>query len=207
MLIEKIHRYLSRESPEPEKVNVTNKRAEMRKSVLLRATIYPIDFLCGVRISDVSATGLKGGAEFQLLVGQTLHVTVDNLTYHAGVVRWTRDWEFGLSLANARKIFGGQSADIDHGEQEGHHPRASRAKINIEAHFATGRPPRPALVRNLSDSGMLLDTSPGLKAGQDLIVMIGNALPIYGRVQWSNNERVGFKAKNPISINISRRLD
>ena len=179
---------------------VEQRRIAQRKITFIRATLYPIDFLCGVRIRDISATGLKGEAEFHLEAGQNLHITFDEQTYHAGVVKWARDWEFGLELANALRIFNGQTPLTDHGNREGHHPRAARIKINASAQFVTGRPPRPAIIRNLSDFGMLLDTGLGLKPGQDLIVRVGDVPPIYGRVQWSENGKIGFKAQHPICI-------
>lgn len=73
-------------------------------------------------------------------------------------------------------------------------------KVSAPAHFVMGRPPRPAIIRNLSESGMLLDTGLGLRPGQDLIVRFGNIAPIYGHVRWSENGKIGFKTQLPISI-------
>ena len=200
MFIGRIRDYLALGVAESENSESVDRRIAHRKAVLFRATIYPVDVFCDARIRDVSATGLRGEAEVELAIGQTLHITVDERCYHAGVVKWVRDREFGLDLANAHKIFGGESKDTDHGDREGHHPRAPRSKINATARVVAGRPPRPAMIRNLSASGMLLDTTPGIKAGQHLVVRVGNAPPIYGRTQWSEEGKIGFKAASPISV-------
>lgn len=200
MLIGRIRDYLKHGMAESDSCGAIDRRIAHRKKVLFRATIYPIDVFCDARIRDVSATGLKGEADVELAIGQTLHISADECSFHAGVVRWIRDREFGLDLANAQHIFGGNSNDMDHGHREGHHPRAPRSKTNAVARIVAGRPPRPATVRNLSATGMLLDTSPGLKAGQHLVVRIGNAAPVYGRAQWSEEGKIGFKAASPISV-------
>lgn len=200
MLMERIGEFLPPGADDNEPSEAIDRRAALRKAVLFRATIYPIDVFCDARIRDVSATGLKGEADVELAVGQTLHITTDERTYHAGIVRWVRDRVFGLDLPNACAIFGGQSNNVEHGDREGQYPRAPRAKLNATARLVAGRPPRPATVRNLSATGMLLDTSPGIKPGQHLVVRVGNSPPIYGRAQWCGDAKVGFKAQHGISI-------
>lgn len=200
MLMERIREYFTDTAPRPDNRRPEDRRAGRRTAVYLRATIYPIDVFSDVRICDVSATGVRGESDVELAIGQTLHITTDERIYHVGTVKWTRDRQFGLELANAADIFGGAMAEVDHGDEEGHHPRSLRTEVNFAARLVGGRPPRPAVVRNVSSTGMLLDTSPGLLSGQHLIVRVGNAAPIYGRCQWSRDGRVGFKANNPLSV-------
>ncbi len=200
MLLERIRGYFAETIDEAESREAAERRRAHRTAVYLRATIYPIDVFADARIRDVSANGVRGEADVELAIGQTLHMTTDERSYHAGVVKWTRDRQFGLELADADAIFGSRFAVVDHGSEEGHHPRLLRTAIDVAARLVGGRPPRPATVRNMSACGMLLDTSPGLIPGQHLIVRIGNAPPVYGRTQWSRDGRVGFKAHNPMVI-------
>ena len=65
-------------------------RKDARKSVLLRATIYPIDVYNDVIIRDLSQTGIMGEADMELIIGQTLHLSVDDKNFQSGTVRWTR---------------------------------------------------------------------------------------------------------------------
>ena len=184
------------------------RRRALRKSVLLSATIYPIDVFLDARIRDLSRTGVRGEADIELAIGQILHLSVDNQTYHPGKVKWTLGRQFGLDLPAAIDIFLAGSIEVDHGQREGHHPRSVRVEIDVNTRLVAGRPPRPATVRNVSACGMLIDSGPGLMPGQHLIVRIGNASPIYGRTQWSLDGRIGFKAHNPMhDIAITRLAD
>ena len=174
----------------------------------MRATIYPIDVFSDARILDVSTSGVRGEVGLDLAIGQILHISIDEETYHTGKVKWTLGRQFGLELAEADRIFQVGLAEIDHGRAEGHHPRPLRTRIDASARLVAGRPPRPATVRNMSVSGMLIDTGPVLKPGQHLVVRIGNALLIYGRTQWSADNRIGCKARNPlIGFAVTRSAD
>lgn len=168
--------------------------------MLLRATIYPIDVFCDARICDASSTGVRGEADVELAIGQTMHITTDEAAYNAGTVKWVDGRQFGLALPDALTMFGMESLDVDHGSFEGHEPRAPRININATARLLAGRPPRPATIRNVSATGMLLETGPGLRPGQHIIVRVGNTAPTYGRIQWVDNGRIGFRAKNAISV-------
>ena len=178
----------------------TDRRDSRRRAVLLRASIYPIDVFSDVIVRDASQTGIMGDADAELAIGQTIHLSLDERTYHSGVVRWTRGRRFGLELPRALAIFASRTSTIDHGYREGHAPRAGRVKLNVCARLSAGRPPRPATVRNVSGMGMLLDTGPGLLAGQHLVVRLGQCPAIYGRVQWSRDGKIGIRATTPISV-------
>jgi|UniRef100_UPI0035C9FA7F hypothetical protein len=198
MLLERIRGYFTPRATSTNQRAAERRRAA-RKAVYLRATIYPIDVFSDARIRDVSATGARGEADVELAIGQTLHLTLDQKSYHTGKVKWTLNRQFGLDLADAARIFGAAPAEIDHGSSEGHHPRSPRVKVDVAARMVGGRPPRPAIVRNVSQFGMLLDTGPGIAPGQHLVIQVGKAPPIYGRVQWSSQGRVGVKAEDAFS--------
>ena len=201
MLLKQIRGYLgTAPSEDLEQDDHPERRRARRRAVFLKATVYPIDVFCDALVCDVSENGIRGEADVELAIGQIMHITLDQLAYHAGTVKWVRDRQFGLALPNALTLFGLASEDVDHGIWEGHQPRDSRLQISATARLLSGQPPRPATIKNVSSTGMLLETSPGLRAGQHVIVRAGNMQPIYGRVQWRNDARIGFKAQNPISI-------
>ncbi|MFC3579282.1 PilZ domain-containing protein [Sphingomonas hylomeconis] len=176
-----------------------------RKAVYLRATIYPIDVFADARIQDLSATGARGRADVELAIGQTLHLTLDERSYHTGQVKWTRNRNFGFAVPHAAAIFGILPADMDHGSVEGHRPRSPRIKVDIAARLVGGRPPQPAIIRNISASGILLNTSPGISPGQHLVVQVDDAPTLYGRVQWSDAGRIGLKTQQTLSETILAR--
>ena len=169
-----------------------DRRRHRRQSVLLKATLYPIDVYCDVIIHNASRSGLMGEADVELSIGQVLHLSLDELTYHTGKVRWTRGRRFGLELDNALVILS-LSDEMEGGEEEGQRARLRRSTMRLPARLSTGRPSRPATVRNISRSGMQLDTSDGLQMGQHVLVKLANRPLIAGRVQWSRGGRVGIR--------------
>ena len=175
-------------------------RMTVRKQVYLRATIYPIDIFCNIHIKDISATGAKGKASAKLVAEPTVFVTIDDELYHAGVVKWTDNREFGFSLPHASRIFGARSDATDHGVREGHHSRATRTKISATGRLVTGRLQHRAIIRNISNGGMMLETKSAIQSGQALIVQVGHAMPTYGRAQWCSDGKIGFMAEQPISV-------
>ncbi|GGB65695.1 hypothetical protein [Blastomonas aquatica] len=200
MLLKQIRNYLVHPSPPSVAAfDPSERRTSRRRTVFLHATVYPVDVFCDVRICDASAMGVKGEANVELSVGQVMHITTDELTYHAGTVKWVLGRQFGLNLPNALQMFDVDPEYVDHGMYEGHQPRPLRQQINATARLLAGRPPRPATIRNVSSTGMLIDTGPGLRPGQHIIVKAGNAPCVYGRIQWAAAGKIGFKAYNAIS--------
>lgn len=172
---------------------ILDQRREARRSVLRQATIYPIDTLADINVVNGSQSGIQGETSLELAVGETLHISFNEKTYCRGVVQWTTDHRFGLrfdeQIALAYAVHDVETATIP-----GQMARARRAEWNIMARIAGGRPARPALVRNVSPSGMQLELSGDLLEGQLVIVaMTGTPLTL-SRVQWANDRRVGIKA-------------
>jgi len=173
-------------------------RRDARKSVLFRATIYPVDVYADVIIRDVSQTGVMGESDIEMHIGQTIHLSADEKSFHPGVVRWTRGRKFGLQFDEAQSLFGIGDLDLQHGDIEGQQPRAERIALSISARLAFGRPPRPATVRNISRFGMQLVSSSGFAPGQCLLIKVSHDPPIHGRVQWSKDGSIGLKSFEPI---------
>jgi hypothetical protein len=173
-------------------------RRDARKSVLFRATIYPVDIFADVIIRDVSQTGVMGESDIEMQIGQTIHLSADAKSFHPGVVRWTRGRRFGLQFNEAQALFGAGDLDLQHGDSEGQLPRAERIALSISAGLVVGRPPRPATVRNISRFGMQLETSSGFAPGHRLLIKLSHESPIHGRVQWIKDGRIGLKSFEPM---------
>jgi len=177
----------------------SEQRRHRRHSVLMKATVYPIDLYRDAIINDASRTGLMGEADVELEVGQTVHVTLNEREHYTGTVRWTHGRQFGLDLRDELKL-AGLSEQVDHGSAIGHGPRAERIRLSLPARLHTGQPPRPATVRNLSRTGMLLETEQGLLPGQQILIRVGAWGLISGRVQWSREGRIGIMTKVDVPI-------
>jgi hypothetical protein len=185
----------NRESAE----TVEQRRRHPRQAVSLEASIHPIDFISDIVIQNVSDEGFMAEADVELSVGQRLHLTLDDKAYEAGTVRWTEGQLFGAAF-DAPLAGTGAPDELDCGTLEDHKPRKQRVLMQIPARLCLGRPPLPATVRNLSQSGMLLETDPGLQTGQHILVKLGNRAPLAGRIQWHEEGRIGIKSTEPIGI-------
>jgi hypothetical protein len=184
---------------EPASPKDSDKRQHQRHSVLLQATLYPIDVHCDAVVHDVSDGGVMGETEIALTIGQVVHLTIDGNTL-TGAVRWTRGHRFGLALIGSGEIWSTLSG-LEHGTLEGQRPRSRRLRTSVAARLRTGRPPRPVTVRNLSQRGMLLDSAGLLEPGQHVLVHFSKRDLIAGSVQWCNNAgRVGVRSDEPIGI-------
>ncbi len=184
---------------EPEESAGAEQRRHARRAVVLDASIYPVDFFSDVVIHNVSASGFMGEADVELSVGETLHLSLDEKAYQTGTVRWTEGQKFGVSFESPLARTGaGDEFEVDH--VNGLKPRAKRTTLNIPARLSLGRPPQPATVRNLSQSGMLLETDPGFPKGQQILVKLGDRSPVAARVQWHEDGHIGIETAEPIGI-------
>jgi len=198
-MLKRLRAFLS--ESEPTASEDSEKRRHKRHSVLLQATLYPIDAYCESIVHDISDGGLMGEAPIRLAVGQVVHLTLEDADATLTArVQWTRANRFGLArieTGKARPTLPG----MDHGQVEGHTPRSRRLQLGMPAILRTGGPPRPVTVRNLSQRGMLLEGAGGLAPGQQVLVHIGKRDLVAGRVQWSNGAgRHGIQSEEPIGI-------
>ncbi len=169
-------------------------RGQRRFRVLLQASIFPIDGTDDVTVHNISEQGLMAESDVDLSVGQVVHLSFDGTTHRSGTVRWIQGRRFGLHLEGCL----GVSEALDEVEPEsapGQVPRPARLSLNIPARMSSGRPRRPAMVRNMSRSGMLLETSSGLLVGQNLLIKIGRQAPIAARVRWSAGGHIGVSVE------------
>ena len=196
-MLKRLRTFLSDAEPSP--IEDCDKRQHKRHSVLLQATLYPIDAYCDAVVHNLSDEDLTGEAELTLAVGQVVHLTLESATV-TGAVRWTRGHQFGLALVSSSEIWSTLS-ELEHEYSEGHQPRNPGLRLEMPAKLRTGRPPRPVTVRNLSQRGMLVDSASALEPGQHVLVHIGKRELIAGTFQWCNDVgRLGIRSHEPIGI-------
>ena len=177
-----------------------DQRRHPRRPVLLDGSIYPIDFFSDVLIHNVSAAGFMGEADVELTVGETLHLTLDDKAFQTGTVRWTEGQLFGVAFDTPLARDGAGDEEVDYGTLPEHQPRARRSSLNIPARLNLGRPPQPATVKNMSQSGMLLETSAELQPGQHILIKLGDRSPVPAVVRWRKDEQIGVETAEPIGI-------
>ena len=182
-----------------------DRRRAARTSVFLPATIFLVDRLVEIRIHNASSTGLMGEADAELSIGQQVHRSLGSTSYFEGVIKWTTGRKFGLALANALTLITGQKTSWQ--ESDGvHEGRAVRVPLDVPAQLCLSRPPRPATVRNISETGMLLDSGPDLRPGQPLIVAIRGRGCVHGRVQWTVGGKAGFRSEGSLADKLPQTI-
>lgn len=171
-----------------------DQRRQKRYRVLLQASIFPIDSIDDVTVHNISEQGLMAETDVELAVGQVVHLSFDGTTHRSGTVRWIRGRRFGLHVEDCP----GTPGVLDELEPEtgpGQQSRSMRLSLSIPARMSSGRPRRPAMVRNLSRSGMSLETSAGLLVGQNLLIKVGRQPPIPARIRWTAGGRIGVSVE------------
>lgn len=173
---------------------IVDQRTQKRVRVLLQASIFPIDAIDDVTVHNISEHGLMAETDVELAVGQVVHLSFDGTSHRSGTVRWIRGRRFGLQVD---ECFGslGTLDELEPETNPDHQSRSLRLSLNIPARMSSGRPRRPAMVRNLSRSGMSLETSAGLLVGQNLLIKIGRQPPISARIRWTAGGRIGVSVE------------
>ncbi|WP_303539881.1 PilZ domain-containing protein [Sphingomonas natans] len=175
------------------------KRRHRRHKVRLAASLHPIDVYQDVVINDASRSGLMGESDIEVEVGQTLFVSLDELTFVSGTVRWTKGRQFGLDLDDPLNL-PGLAPETDHGSEIGHKPRADRVKLDLPARVHFEQSTRPVTIRDLSRHGMAMEAGEGLLKGQQVLVRIRDRPLIPGRIQWNGGGRIGISSNAEVPL-------
>lgn len=173
---------------------IPDQRAQKRVRVLLQASIFPIDSIDDVTVHNISEHGLMAETDVELTVGQVVHLSFDGASHRSGTVRWIRGRRFGLHVEDCTGSLGALD-ELEPDTSPGQQSRSLRLSLNIPARMSSGRPRRPAMVRNLSRSGMSLETGAGLLVGQNLLIKVGRQPTISARIRWTAGGRIGVSVE------------
>jgi hypothetical protein len=174
-------------------------RKNRRHSVLMMASVYSIDIFRDIVIRNPLRSRLMGRSDVKLEAGEAVYLSFDDRIYHSGIVRWTSGHEFGLDLDD--NLTGPELSDrAGQGMIMGLKQRIERACFDIPAKLHSGELPRPAKVRNLSRTGLLLEVEHGYRPGQEIIIRVGRHPLIAGRVVWGRDGKIGVVSKVDVPI-------
>jgi Predicted transcriptional regulators len=88
-----------------------------------------------------------------------------------------------------------EQADADHGL-----PRASRRRLRLETQGSLeSGAPAPVLVHNVSETGLLLETSSELEIGDAIDVDLPDAKAVRAQVVWASDQLYGCAFDRPLS--------
>ena len=75
---------------------------------------------------------------------------------------------------------------------------APRVSVRCQAIILTNDGPKPAIIRDISTTGIGIETECQLRTGQEISIVVNHTLDAKGTVVWSNGYEFGVKLKRPI---------
>ena len=178
---------------------ITSKRRETRQRVLLRAELHVVDIQSDVLVTDLSRSGLRGMTDLSVSVGQTVFVSLDDLTHCSGTVRWTEGRRFGIKFNSLLDVLP-ESTVTDIGQMPDHQERILRTPTNFKAKICLCVSSCRAKIRNVSKSGMMVETDLPLRKYPQRLVKLSDGKILTADVRWVEGERVGVQLSSPVSI-------
>lgn len=153
----------------------------------------------GVRIAfklrNLSTRGCSGEAEVELREGAYVTLEFERGQEVPGVVKWTKESLVGVAFSTP------VSLDVirfnPHGNPK--QERAPRYNVSRPATISLGPLARAAVIRNISSTGMMVESAFTLQSGQRVRVTCG-AMTIDCQVRWSRHGMAGLAFFRQISL-------
>lgn len=186
-------------SPEADAAQSLTKRKESRQRVLLRADIHVVSLQSNLIVSDISRDGLRGATDVNLRIGQPAYVSLDDMTYIAGSIRWTKDGRFGMKFSKPHNALCEYSHPFQN-PMPTYQERMPRTAIRLEAKLCLSSWSAAARIRNVSKTGMMIETDLPVAPDQQLLVNLSDGKILDANVKWVEGERVGIQLAAPVSI-------
>lgn len=147
-----------------------------------------------LRLANLSLSGASGSCAKPPRIGAVVELTFRNGRQMIGRVRWVRESLIGI------EFMGRLPLDMLRAPAAGHRNRAPRYRVAREATVAANGGLRPAVIRNVSVLGMMIETGFSLMPGQSIEIRTGALAPIVGQVRWARNGRAGVQLAQALSI-------
>ena len=167
------------------------RRAGERHLRILRVGTLVVDGrreLCLIR--DISAGGLMAHVYSPLAPGQRLAVELKASQLVAGSVAWVREGNAGIQFDAAMDV--AQMLANPQVLDNGWRPRSPRVEVDRMATLRTGARTNWVHARDLSQSGVKLETDQAPACGDEVVVTLEGFRPLHGVVRWSNDGYCGI---------------
>lgn len=185
----------STEAPGP-----PERRTQERHVKILRVGVLVVDGrreLCLIR--NISAGGLMAHVYSPVKVGQ--RVTVELKTHEpiGGRVAWTKDSNAGVAFdapADIEALLANPST-LDNGWRA----RSPRIEVDRAAVVRVEGVPFPARIRDISQSGVKIETEANLIVDGDVVITPEGFRPVAGVARWHEDGRAGIVFNEVIRLN------
>jgi len=167
------------------------RRAGERQLKILRVGTLVVEGrreLCLIR--DISAGGLMAHVYSPLAPGQPLTVELKSSQLIAGRVVWVREGNAGIrfdaAIDVAEMLANPQVLD------NGWRPRTPRVEVDRMATLRVGARTNWVHARDISQSGVKLETCQAPACGDEVVVTLEGFRPLHGVVRWSDEGHCGI---------------
>lgn len=165
------------------RVDGDTRRAAERKRVYLKADAIAVELDVPAELLNLSETGMTGETDARIIVGEHVEVSFSGLHYTPATVRWVHGRRFGLKLLAPPPVIGTTDNDLLR-----------------EVRLIVGQTSRRAVVRNVSSSGLQIESDLPLRPGQQLLVKVLNGWTIMTTVAWAEGIRAGLAMIEPVDL-------
>lgn len=143
-----------------------------RRHTLFRAIVHILEQQDVFQVEDFSSNGLRGSTNINLISGDRIFLSLDEVTHLSGTVLWFHDRRFGMNFDAPLRVIPQKLQPFTDNKltYPGLKPSAPRFRFRI---FVCSVPHR-AKVRDVSDLGMQIETDFALKTHQRLLVSLVN---------------------------------
>ena len=169
-----------------------DRRVEPRSKVLLKGDAFPVEGYAALVVTNISRTGVAGESDTPLEADAPLLFSVEGNKFHMGTVRWVKGRRFGLDMEDALGILGYEN-ELDPGFLPTHQPRSRRHDVELHGRIAIAPRSVRVTIRDVSQSGLCIDTPVALIERQQVIVRLRDRPLILASVQWTGGGKVGVR--------------
>jgi hypothetical protein len=168
-----------------------DRRGHERHVKILRVGVLVIDGrreLCLIR--NISAGGLMAHVYSSLKPSQSVTVELKTHEPIAGRIAWVRESNVGVAFDSSADIEAllANPANLDNGWRA----RSPRIEVDRAAIVRVDGIASPARIRDISQSGIKLETRGALTVNGDVVVTPEGMDPIAGVVRWRDEDRAGI---------------
>ncbi len=165
------------------RVDGESRRIAERKRVYLKADAIAVELDVPAEVINISEAGLTGETEARIIVGEHVEVSFSGLHYVPATVRWVHGRRFGLKLLAPPPVIGTEPNELTR-----------------DVRLIVGQSSRRAVVRNVSSTGLQIESDLPLRCGQQLLVKVLNGWTLMTRVAWAQGPRAGVAMDEPVEL-------
>jgi hypothetical protein len=167
-------------------------RLDQRRRRIIILRIAERETLLTLR--NISFRGVSGTVADAVASNAPVTLVFEGGRQSGGQVRWSRGLEVGIELSAPLPLA------VLAGPPPGQTARERRFQVRRSATLIINGQARGAVIRNVSTTGMLVESGCHLAPGQSIDICCGQALRLSAQVRWSDRGRAGLRLAQPLCL-------